>query len=158
MVRFSSSPITNHFPPIQCAFSLCRPLTSHLSLFTSRPPPPPFPLCNRQNLWFTALSSRRKSMKGQSGQTRSRNGANLGHAHLLNQRVILEIVRLHGPVSRVDAARLAGLTNQTVFNIVDSLHQIGLIRDFGRKMAERGQPAKLFEINADAAFSVGLHL
>ena len=97
-------------------------------------------------------------MKGQSGRTRSRNGANLGHAHLLNQRVILEIVRLHGPISRVDAARLAGLTNQTVFNIVDSLHQIGLIRDFGRKMAERGQPAKLFEINADAAFSVGLHL
>src|SRR5258708_24212231 len=25
-------------------------------------------------------------------------------------------------------------------------------------MAERGQPAKLFEINADVAFSVGLHL
>ena len=97
-------------------------------------------------------------MKGQSGRTRSRNGANLEHAHLLNQRVILELVRLHGPVSRVDVARLAGLTNQTVFNIVDSLHQIGLIRDFGRKMAERGQPAKLFEINADAAFSVGLHL
>ncbi len=97
-------------------------------------------------------------MKGQPGRTRSRNGANLEHAHLLNQRVILEIVRLHGPVSRVDVARLAGLTNQTVFNIVDGLHQIGLIRDFGRKMAERGQPAKLFEINADVAFSVGLHL
>jgi predicted NBD/HSP70 family sugar kinase len=72
--------------------------------------------------------------------------------------VILEIVRLHGPVSRVDVARLTGLTNQTVFNIVDGLHQTGLIRDFGRKVAERGQPAKLFEINADAAFSVGLHL
>jgi predicted NBD/HSP70 family sugar kinase len=97
-------------------------------------------------------------MKGQSGRTRSRNGANLEHAHLLNQRVILEIVRLHGPVSRVDVARLTGLTNQTVFNIVDGLHQTGLIRDFGRKVAERGQPAKLFEINADAAFSVGLHL
>ncbi|MBV8484394.1 MAG: sugar kinase, partial [Verrucomicrobia bacterium] len=97
-------------------------------------------------------------MKGTSGRARSRNGANLEHAHLLNQRVILEIVRLHGPVSRVDVARLTGLTNQTVFNIVDGLHQTGLIRDFGRKVAERGQPAKLFEINADAAFSVGLHL
>jgi predicted NBD/HSP70 family sugar kinase len=97
-------------------------------------------------------------MNGQLGRTRSRNGANLEHAHLLNQRVILEIVRLHGPVSRVDVARLTGLTNQTAFNIVQGLQQIGLIRDFGRKMAERGQPAKLFEINADAAFSVGLHL
>jgi predicted NBD/HSP70 family sugar kinase len=53
---------------------------------------------------------------------------------------------------------LTGLTNQTVFNIVDGLSQTGLIRDFGRKVAERGQPAKLFDINADAAFSVGLHL
>jgi predicted NBD/HSP70 family sugar kinase len=97
-------------------------------------------------------------MNGQVEPTRSRNGANLGHAHLLNQRVILEIVRLHGPISRVDIARLTALTNQTVFNIVEGLQQIGLIRDFGRRTAERGQPAKLFEINADAAFSVGLHL
>jgi predicted NBD/HSP70 family sugar kinase len=97
-------------------------------------------------------------MNGQPGLTRSRNGANLGHAHLLNQRVILEIVRLHGPISRVDIARLTALTNQTVFNITEGLQQIGFIRDFGRRTAERGQPAKLFEINADAAFSVGLHL
>ena len=98
------------------------------------------------------------SINGQPGRTTSRNGANLEHAHLLNQRVILEIVRLRGPVSRVDIARMTGLTNQTVFNIVEGLHQTGLVRDFGRKVAERGQPAKLFEINADAAFSVGLHL
>jgi hypothetical protein len=46
-------------------------------------------------------------MNAEVGPTRPRNGANLGHAHLLNQRVILEIVRLHGPISRVDMAGTA---------------------------------------------------
>jgi predicted NBD/HSP70 family sugar kinase len=90
--------------------------------------------------------------------TRARSGTNLERAHLLNQRVVLEMVRLNEPVSRIEIARLTGLTNQTVFNIVEDLQQIGLIQNFGQKTAERGQPAKLFEINPDAAFSIGLHM
>jgi predicted NBD/HSP70 family sugar kinase len=97
-------------------------------------------------------------MKAHQDRTRVRSGTNLERAHLLNQRVVLETVRLNEPVSRIEIARLTGLTNQTVFNIVEGLQQIGLIQNFGRKSAERGQPAKLFEINADAAFSIGLHM
>jgi predicted NBD/HSP70 family sugar kinase len=97
-------------------------------------------------------------MKAHPDRTRVRSGTNLERAHLLNQRVVLETVRLNEPVSRIEIARLTGLTNQTVFNIVEDLQQIGLIQNFGRKTAERGQPAKLFEINADAAFSIGLHM
>ena len=96
----------------------------------------------------------------QSHQKRApgRNGTNLEYAHLLNQRVVLETIRLCGPVSRVEVARLTRLTNQTVFNIVDGLQQAGLIQKFGLTAAERGQPAKLFKINPDGALSVGLHL
>jgi len=97
-------------------------------------------------------------MKAHQDRIRVRSGTNLERAHLLNQRVVLETVRLSEPVSRIEIARLTGLTNQTVFNIVEDLQQIGLIQNFGRKTAERGQPAKLFEINADAAFSIGLHM
>src|SRR5258708_2381159 len=97
-------------------------------------------------------------MKAHPDRTRVRSGTNLERAHLLNQRVVLETVRLSEPVSRIEIARLTGLTNQTVFNIVEDLQRIGLIQNFGRKTAERGQPAKLFEINADAAFSIGLHM
>ena len=97
-------------------------------------------------------------MKAHPDRIRLRSGTNLERAHLLNQRVVLETVRLNEPVSRIEIARLTGLTNQTVFNIVEDLQQIGLIQNFGRKTAERGQPAKLFEINADAAFSIGLHM
>jgi hypothetical protein len=45
-----------------------------------------------------------------------------------------------------------------VFNIVDGLQRAGLIQKFGLKAAQRGQPAKVFEINPDGAFSIGLHL
>lgn len=96
-------------------------------------------------------------MKAHQERAKAKNGANLEHAHLLNQRVVLDTVRLHGPVSRVEIARLTGLTNQTVFNIVDGLRRIKLIQDFGRRFSERGQPARLFDTNADAAFSIGMH-
>src|SRR6516162_2040989 len=96
-------------------------------------------------------------MKRNTEKTKARSGTNLEHAYLLNQRVVLDTVRLHGPVSRVEIARLTALSNQTVFNIIERLWRIGLIQDFGHKTAERGQPAKLFEINPDAAFSIGIH-
>jgi DNA-binding Lrp family transcriptional regulator len=99
-----------------------------------------------------------KVMQHHQRRAASRNGTNLEHAHLLNQRVILETIRLRGPVSRVEIARITSLTNQTVFNIVDGLQRAGLIQKFGLKAAQRGQPAKVFEINPDGAFSIGLHL
>src|SRR5260370_20216073 len=86
-----------------------------------------------------------------------RNGTNLEYAHLRNQRVVLDTVRLHEPISRTEIDRRTALSNQTVFNITDGLRRIGLIQDFVRKTTERGQPPKLFEINPDAAFSIGIH-
>jgi hypothetical protein len=59
-------------------------------------------------------------MHSHQKRTVGRNGTSLEHAHLLNQRVILETIRLHGPVSRVEIARITSLTNQTVFNIVEA--------------------------------------
>jgi predicted NBD/HSP70 family sugar kinase len=88
----------------------------------------------------------------------SKVGTNLEHAHLLNQRVVLEAIRLRGPVSRVDVARETRLTNQTIFNIVDGLRRADLVRKSGRKLSDRGQPAALFEINPDGTFSIGLHM
>src|SRR5258708_21582926 len=96
-------------------------------------------------------------MKAHPDRTRVRSGTNLERAHLLNQRVVLETVRLSEPVSRIEIARLTGLTNQTVFNIVEDLHRIGLIQNFGRITAELGQPAKLIDFIATRAFSRSVH-
>lgn len=44
-------------------------------------------------------------------------GTNLQYAKSYNIRIVLETIRLYGPVSRVDIARKSQLTAQTVTNI-----------------------------------------
>jgi hypothetical protein len=77
------------------------------------------------------------TMQGHPARIATRNGTNLEHAHLLNQRVILEAIRLRGPVSRIEIARVTNLMNRTVFNVVDGLQRAGLIQKFGLKSAEQ---------------------
>ena len=82
-------------------------------------------------------------------------GTNLQYANSYNVRIVLEIIRLYGPVSRIDIARRTNLTAQTVTNITKNLMQEGLIFESDRKQAGRGAPSILLEINKDAAYSIG---
>ena len=83
-------------------------------------------------------------------------GTNLEHARSHNRRVVLEAVRLHGPLSRAEIARLTALTSQTVSNIVEELESGGLLRAAAPRSGGRGQPATPLSIDPDGAYSVGL--
>lgn len=83
-------------------------------------------------------------------------GTNLEHARSHNRRVVLEAVRLHGPISRAEIARMTTLTSQTVSNIVAELEEAGLLHAAPPRSGERGQPATPLSIDADGAYSVGL--
>ncbi|HVZ00564.1 MAG TPA: ROK family transcriptional regulator [Dongiaceae bacterium] len=83
-------------------------------------------------------------------------GTNLEHARSHNRRVVIETVRLHGPLSRAEIARLTGLTSQTVSNIADELQEGGILRADAPRIGGRGQPATPLSINPDGAYSVGL--
>jgi predicted NBD/HSP70 family sugar kinase len=83
-------------------------------------------------------------------------GTNLEHARSHNRRVVIETVRLHGPLSRAEIARLTGLTSQTVSNIADELQEGGILRADAPRTGARGQPATPLSINPDGAYSVGL--
>ena len=48
-------------------------------------------------------------------------GTNLKYAKLYNVRIVLETIRLFGPLSRTDIARRTELTAQTVTNITREL-------------------------------------
>ena len=58
-------------------------------------------------------------------------GTNLGHARAFNRRVVLETIRLHGPLSRASIARRTGLSIQTISNIAEELSASGLLRQEG---------------------------
>ena len=86
-------------------------------------------------------------------------GTNLGHARTFNRRVVLETIRLHGPLSRASIARHTGLSIQTISNIAEELSASGLLRMEGlRPVGGRGAPALDLALDQDGGFTFGLSL
>lgn len=76
-----------------------------------------------------------------------------------NRRIVLDVIRQEGPVSRRDILERVSLSPQTVANITNDLETIGLViarRLTGAK--SRGQPPIAFELNPNAGNSIGISL
>ena len=75
-----------------------------------------------------------------------------------NRRVVLDIVRQHGSLGRMQLARLTHLTAQAIANIVDELVCENLLMETGRLKSGRGQPPKQFAVNPDGAVTMGVEM
>lgn len=95
-------------------------------------------------------------ISGDKPQTLS--GTNIEAAHFHNQRVVLETVRIYGPLSRADISSRTALSSQTISNIVDKLLNYGTLETRGRRSGQRGQPAIELDINPRGGYAVGLHM
>jgi predicted NBD/HSP70 family sugar kinase len=76
-----------------------------------------------------------------------------------NRRIVLDVIRRQGSISRKEIVDLVSLSPQTVANITNDLETIGLIvakRLTGAK--SRGQPPIAFELNPNAGHSIGISL
>jgi len=76
-----------------------------------------------------------------------------------NRRIVLDVIRRQGSVSRREIVNTVSLSPQTVANITNDLQAIGLIvarRLRGAK--SRGQPPIAFELNPEAGSSIGISL
>lgn len=85
-------------------------------------------------------------------------GTNLVYTKQFNLRIVHEVIRLFGPLSRADIARHTQLTGQTVSNLAKELIELGLIYEAERRKERRGAPSTSLAINPDGAFSIGLDL
>ncbi|MGO9196688.1 MAG: ROK family protein [Acidimicrobiales bacterium] len=74
----------------------------------------------------------------------------------MNEQLMLEQVRLAGPVSRTDLARASGLSKPTVAVALANLERDGLVRVAGHRTGVRGPAAVLYEIRPEAGFVLGL--
>src|SRR5579859_2264090 len=77
-----------------------------------------------------------------------------------NRRIVLDVIRRHGMISRKEIVELVSLSPQTVANITNDLQSIGLVgarRVKGAKKS-RGQPPIAFELNPKAGNSIGISL
>jgi predicted NBD/HSP70 family sugar kinase len=76
-----------------------------------------------------------------------------------NRRIVLDVIRRQGRISRREIVDLVSLSPQTVANITNDLETIGLIVARRVKGAKsRGQPPIAFELNPNAGNSIGISL
>jgi predicted NBD/HSP70 family sugar kinase len=73
-------------------------------------------------------------------------------------RLLLDLVRTAGTLSRVELAEVTGLTAGTITNVVRDLILGGLVHEVGRSPSARGTPRRLIQINPEAGFAVGVQL
>jgi predicted NBD/HSP70 family sugar kinase len=71
---------------------------------------------------------------------------------------VLDLVRRSPGTSRADLQRASGLSSQTISNITRRLIDDGLIVENSPGNTERGRPSIPLGIDADGAFSVGVHV
>jgi predicted NBD/HSP70 family sugar kinase len=74
----------------------------------------------------------------------------------INERLMLEHIRLSSGVSRAELSRISGLTKNTVSLALASLERAGLVRPSGVRTGVPGPAALLYEVHPDAAFVLGL--
>ena len=85
-------------------------------------------------------------------------GTNQEFGRPYNRRIVLEAIRLHGPLTRADIARRVGLTPQTVANIVREIEVHGFVLSRREAPKGRGLPASALALNPDGGFAVGVHV
>ncbi len=76
----------------------------------------------------------------------------------LNERRILNTVRLHKKISRSNLGREIRIATPTVMRIVDTLLQKGWLEEIGPDDSTGGRPAILLQIRAHAAGAIGVEL
>lgn len=75
-----------------------------------------------------------------------------------NERVVLQAIRLHGPLAKAEIARLTHLTAQTVALIIARLEEDSLVVKREPVRGKVGQPSVPIALNPDGAYSVGVHI
>ncbi|WP_273595340.1 ROK family transcriptional regulator [Roseateles koreensis] len=76
-----------------------------------------------------------------------------------NRRIVLDLIRRLGSISRKEIVDMVSLSPQTVANITNDLESIGLIVSRRLKTEKsRGQPPIAFELNPNAGCAIGISL
>jgi predicted NBD/HSP70 family sugar kinase len=83
-------------------------------------------------------------------------GSNQGGMRQYNERVVLQAIRLHGPVPGAEIARLTQLTAQTVSLITKRLLDDGLLIKGEPQRGKVGQPSVPLSLNPDGAYAIGI--
>ncbi|MBW8348543.1 ROK family transcriptional regulator [Bacillus sp. IITD106] len=76
----------------------------------------------------------------------------------INKSLLLNLIYLHGPISRVELARLTKLSPTTVSVLVEEIMNEGIIHETGTSGSGVGRKMTMLEINANNGYVVGVDL
>lgn len=74
----------------------------------------------------------------------------------LNRVLILNLVRQHGPISRVKLAQETGLESSTITSIIKDLLEIGIVQEIGRGESRGGRRPILLDLNPLYGVTLGV--
>jgi predicted NBD/HSP70 family sugar kinase len=84
-------------------------------------------------------------------------GTNQQSSAPYNRRIVLDVIRRHGSLSRKEIVERVALSPQTVANITSDLESVGLVVARRLKVQKsRGQPPIVFELNPNGGASIGI--
>lgn len=75
-----------------------------------------------------------------------------------NQRMLLDILRCHQPITRADVTGLTDLTQQSVHRILEGLIADGLVVTERGKPNGRGKPSPTIQLDENARYSIGISI
>ncbi|MCJ8510169.1 ROK family transcriptional regulator [Rhizobium lemnae] len=73
-----------------------------------------------------------------------------------NQRMLLDVLRCHQPITRADVTDLTDLTQQSVHRILEGLIADGLVVTERGKPNGRGKPSPSLQLNNTARYTLGI--
>jgi N-acetylglucosamine repressor len=73
-----------------------------------------------------------------------------------NRAIIINLLRLNGPLSRTDIAERAGLAPSCLTRVVRELLNEGVVAEIGKTGSSGGRPAVLVALNANYARTIGV--
>jgi predicted NBD/HSP70 family sugar kinase len=85
-------------------------------------------------------------------------GADQAGVRLYNERLLLSLVRRFGPLSKIEVARLTGLSVQSTSAIMNRLRADGLLKREAPLRGRVGQPTIPMSLDPDGAYSIGLKI
>src|SRR5208337_4978854 len=85
-------------------------------------------------------------------------GADQAGVRLYNERLLLSLVRRFGALSKIEVARLTGLSVQSTSAIMNRLQTDGLLKREAPLRGRVGQPTIPMSLDPEGAFSLGLKI
>ncbi len=85
-------------------------------------------------------------------------GADQSGVRVYNERLLLSLVRRFGPLSKIEVARLTGLSVQSTSAIMNRLQADGLLKREAPLRGRVGQPTIPMSLDPDGAFALGLKI